>query len=382
MANTIPSALITAMYLAMDQVSREMVGFIPAVTLDPAAARAALDQSVYSGVAPAATATDITPAATSPDDGDQTLGSVSITITKGRRVPFRWNGEQTQAVNNGPGAQTIKQNQIAQALRTLTNEIEIDLGLLYKKASRAYGTAGTTPFGTAGDFTDAAQARKILADNGSPMSDLQLVVNTAAGAVFRGKQSQVQISGDPNFQRNGILIDIHGFQIRESAGVVSHTKGTGASYAVNNASGYAVGSTTIAVDTGTGTIVAGDVLTNSQAGRDGNKYVVGTALSAGSLALNAPGNRVAWVDDDTVAVGNSYAANLAFSRSAIVLATRAPALPEEGDIAVDRMLITDPLSGLTFELSMYPQYRQMQYELAIVWGTACIKPEHTAILLG
>jgi hypothetical protein len=381
MANTLTN-LIPDVYAAMDIVSRELVGFIPAVTLDPSAARAALNQTVRTAVAPAATATDITPAVTPPDDGDQTIGSASLTITKARRVPFRWNGEQTLGVNSGPGWRQIQVNQIAQAIRTLVNEIETDLGLLYKKASRAYGAAGTTPFGTAGDFTDAAQVRKILADNGSPLSDLQLVLNTSAGAVFRGKQSQAQITGDPNFQRNGVLIDIHGFQVRESAGVANHTKGTGASYAINNASGYAAGSTTIAVDTGTGTIVAGDVFTNTQAGRDSNKYVVGTALSAGSLVLNAPGNRVAWVDNDTVAVGDSYAANLAFSRSAIVLATRAPALPEPGDSAVDRMTVTDPLSGITFEISMYAQYRQMQYEVAVAWGAACIKPEHTAILLG
>lgn len=381
MANTIPSALITTMYAAMDTVSREMVGFIPAVTLDPSAARAALNQTVYAAIAPAAAAGDITPAAASPDDGDQTLGTLALTITKARRVAFRWNGEQFLTAQNGPGGQQIQTNQIAQAIRTLVNEIEVDLGRLYQKASRAYGTAGTTPFATAGDFTDAAEVRKILADNGAPMTDLQLVLNTTAGAKFRGKQAQWQTTGNTGFQESGVFERLHGLSLRESAGVANHTKGTGTSYQLNNAAGYAAGSTTVAVDTGSGTIVAGDVFTNSQSGRDANKYVVGTALSAGSLALNAPGIQKAWVDDDTVAVGNSYAANLAFSRSAIILATRTPALPPEGDIAVDRMQITDPMSLLTFELSMYPQYKQMQYELAIVWG-ATAKPEHCAILLG
>lgn len=382
MANTIPTELISYLYAAMDIVSREMVGFIPAVTLDPSAARAALNEDVYSFTTANATASDITPAVNSPDDGDQTLGKVKITITKSRCVPIRWNGEQSRALNNGVGRSTVQGNQITQAVRTLVNEIEADLAGLYKTTSRAYGTAGTTPFGTAGDYTDAAEVRRILVDNGAPRSDLQIVMNTAAGAKFRGKQSDAAGQGTDQLLRQGVLLDVHGMALRESAQVKNHTKGTGSGYAVNNASNYAAGSTTLAADTGSGTILAGDILTNTTSGRDTNKYVVGTALSAGSLAINAPGLVNAWTDNDTLAVGNSYAANMAFSRSALVLATRVPATPAEGDAATDRMTITDPLSGLTLEIAMYPQYKQVRYEVAVAWGVANIKPEHTAILLG
>jgi hypothetical protein len=379
MGNTIPSALIAYLYAAMDIVSRELVGFIPAVTLDPSAARAALNQEVYTGVAPAASATDITPGVTPPDDGDQTIGSTKIVITKARRVPFRWNGEQSLALDNGPGRASIQGNQVIQALRTLVNEIEADLASLYATTSRAYGTAGTTPFATAGDFTDAAEVRRILVDNGAPITDLQLVVNTAAGAKFRGKQAQVYMAGTDVLQRQGILLDIHGFQIRESAAIKNHAKGTGANYLTNLGSPLAIGATAIAVDTGAGTVLAGDVVTFNG---DANQYVVGTALAAGSLSIGAPGLRAALADGVAMTVGNSYAANVAFSRSALVLATRAPALPVEGDMADDRMTITDPLSGLSFEIAMYKQYRQVQYEVAIAWGKANIKPEHTALLLG
>ena len=41
--------------------------------------------------------------------------------------------------------------------------------------------------------------------------------------------------------------------------------------------------------------------------------------------------------------------NMAFSRSAIVLATRMPERPQEGDMAIDVMTIQDPRSGLAFE---------------------------------
>jgi len=378
MPNTLTN-LIPDLYAAMDVVSRELVGFIPAVHVDGQAARAAVNETVRSPVAPPAVATDITPGVTPPDDGDQTIGNRTMTITKARRVPVRWNGEQTLGINNGPGVLTVRAQQFAQAMRTLVNEIEADLAALYKTTSRAYGTAGTTPFGTAGDYSDAAFVRKILVDNGAPTSDLQLVINTTAGATFRGKQSQAQMAGSEQLQRQGVLLDVHGMSIRESAQVKNHVKGTGANYLVNNAANYAAGATALAVDTGTGTVLAGDIVTFTD---DANKYVTGTALAAGSMALNEPGLRAALADNTAMTVGNGYAANMAFDRSAICLATRAPALPTEGDAATDRFMLTDPRSGLTFEVSVYPQYRQVQHEISIAWGVANYKPEHTAILLG
>src|SRR5689334_21059553 len=65
-ANTL-TGLIPTMYNALDIVSREMVGYIPAVTLDAQMARAAVNQTVTSPVAPASSATDITPGVTPPD---------------------------------------------------------------------------------------------------------------------------------------------------------------------------------------------------------------------------------------------------------------------------------------------------------------------------
>lgn len=378
MANTLTS-LIPDLYAALDTVSREQIGLVPAVTLDAGVSRAAVGQTVRSAVAPASTASDITPGVTPPNDGDQSIGNATISISKARRVPVRWSGEEQLGINSGPGYLSIRANQFAQAMRTLCNEIEADIAALYKTSARAYGTAGTAPFGTAGDYSDAALVRQILVDNGAPISDLQLVLNTTAGAVFRGKQSQAQMAGDASMQRQGILLDLHGMAVRESAQIKNHTKGTGTSYQTNNVSGYAVGSTTIALDTGSGTVVAGDVVTFNG---NTDKHVIATALSGGSMAIGAPGLRAALADNVAMTIGNNYAANMAFARSAIVLATRAPALPEEGDSATDRMMITDPRSGLTFEVAVYPQYRQVQYEISIAWGVANVKPEHSAILLG
>lgn len=374
--------LIPDLYSALDVVSRELVGFIPAVTRDSTADRAAVGQSVRSFVAPASTASDITPAVVPPDDGDQAIGNVPILITKARRVPVRWNGEQSLGLNNnGPGVLNVRANQFAQAMRTLVNEMEADLGALHASSSRAYGTAGTTPFATT--LADPANARRILSDNGQWTGDMHLVIDTAAGANMRTltQLTKANENGGDQILRQGVLMDIHGFAIRESAGVKqSVAVGTGASYTTDTA-GYAVGATAITLITGTGTVVAGDVVTFAG---DSNKYVVASGVAApGVITLAAPGLRKA-IPTSATALSITAAAtrNLAFARSSIVLATRAPALPDNGDLAIDRTSITDDRSGITFEIAAYAQYRQMQYEICAAWGVKAIKPEGMAILLG
>jgi hypothetical protein len=363
-------------------VSRELVGFIPAVTLDAQSSRAAVNQSVRSFVAPASSAGDITAGVTPPNDGDQTIGDQEIKITKARRVPIRWTGEDERG--SGPAAAAIQGAQIQQAIRTLCNEIEADIADLYKVASRAAGAAATTPFGTAGDYTAASLTRKILVDNGAPVSDLQLVLDTAAGANLRGKQASSSQEFGDSMLRQGVLLDINGMMVRESGQTKTHTKGTGAS-ATTNTAGYAVGATTITLaSAGTGTILAGDVITFAG---DTNQYVVTTGdadvSGGGTVVLAAPGLRQAIAASATaITVVASSPRNLGFARSAIVLAQRLPALPANGDLASDRTSIVDPRSGLSFEVALYPQYRQMQWEVSCAWGVKVIKPEHVAILLG
>jgi len=386
-ANTITN-LTVELYNALDVVSRELTGLIPSVTHDMGFERAAVGQTVRSPVAPTAAATDITPAVTPPDDGDQTIGNVDMTITKARRVPVRWNGEQRLMLdNNGAEYNVILRNQFAQAMRTLTNEVEADLASLHVKFSRAYGVAGTTPFATAGDFTDASFAAKLLKDNGAPATGNNLVLDTSAGATLSGKQSRADIAGNTDMQTRGVLLDKAGFAIRESGQIV---QGFGSNVITANVTVTGVepvGETSINVTTdGSGEVagVAGDLITLAG---DTEKYMLAADVTignstTGNIVIAEPGLRAATEATQVVSGVAASARNMAFAPSAIALATRAPALPEQGDSAVDRMIIQDPVSGLAFEISMYAQYRQMQYEIALVWGYECVKSEHGIVLLG
>ena len=382
MANTLTN-LIPDLYEGLDVVSREMTGFIPSVSMDNSAERAALDQTIYIPQTQAQSAAANTPAQLVPDTGDQTIGNQTMTIDNSYHVPIRWNGEQTRGYKtNGTFSSTLSQ-QVAQSIRTLVNLVETDIAGEAIRASRAYGTAGTTPFGS--DLSDLANIKKILNDNGAPF-DRQLVLDSAGmvNLLNLTNLTQVNAAGTDQALRNGMIERLFGFNVWESGNVYTHTAGTGAS-ATTDDTGYAIGSTTITLaSAGTGTILAGDVITFAG---DTNKYVVvsgDTDVSdGGTVTIAEPGLKQAIAASATaITVGSAYTGNLAFDRSAIHLATRLPAMPEGGDFAIDSTTITDPRTGLTFEFVLYPQFRQNVIHVALAWGTKLIKPEHTAILLG
>lgn len=380
-ANTLTN-IIPTLYEALDVVSREQVGFIPAVHRDSAAERAAVGEVINIPIVPVQTAGDITPGVTAPASGDQDIGNTTMTISKSRMVPVRWTGEEQKGVRNSGLYPSVQTQRIQQAFRTLCNEVEADLAALYVNASRAYGTPGTAPFGTAGDLSDSAQILRILEDNGTPTSDLHAVMGSGAIANLRGKQSvlfKVNESGTSDLLRRGIIGDLHGAMIHNSGQVKTPASGTGASY-TTNAAGYAIGATEITLITGTGTVLAGDVVTFAG---DTNKYMVATALTGGKINIAEPGLRKA-IGASATAMTISAASerSLYFPRNAIALIARAPEMPDVGDMSDDVVDIMDPVSGLVFQVAMYKQYRQVKLEIGLAWGVKAVASRHIAALLG
>ena len=390
MGSSTITGLLPTLYEALDIVSRELVGFIPAVSRDTSAERAALGQQILVPITTAQAAQDVIPGVTPPDTGDQTINNVAMTITKSKMVPIRWNGEQQRGLRNAGEYEGILRNQFAQGFRTLANLIETDLfNAAYQNASRAYGTPGTAPFGIAGDLSDSAQLRKLLDDNGAPQTDLQLVTGSAAVANLRGKQTillKANENGSDAFRRSGAIAEIplDGFTLHNSNAIQAVAKGTGAGYVTSGDTAPGVNQSVLV--TGTGTVLAGDVI--QYAGDANNKYVVNTGVTGpGTITLGNPGVRQDEPTGTAITIGNAYTPNVGFSKSAMQLIARPPATPldESGrpmDSALDSMILTDPFSGLSFEVSMYAQYKQIQYQVAIAWGVAAIKSNHIAILQG
>lgn len=386
-ANTL-TALIPDLYAAMDTVSRELVGYTPSITRSATVERAAVGQTVTYPIAPAQAAFDVTPAMQVPEPPDNTFDVGTMAITKSRAVPWGFTGEEQRALNNGvgPGLMTAQAMVIAQAMRTLTNEAEADIAAAAAAgASRAWGTAGTTPFAT-DDLSPIAQLRRILNENGAPLTGRSLVLEgmAASNLITVKNLSRVNESGTQMTLRQGELLDVYGFSIKETGQTVTHTTGTAAS-STTNAAGYARGAKTITLAAaGTGTFTAGDVV---QFAGDTNKYVVATGDSdvsnGGTIVLQAPGLRVAIPAAATaITKAATYTANVAFSSDALQAAYRAPAMPVEGDLRLDSMILQDPRSGLPFEFSIWPGYRKVRGEVAMAWGQKVVKNEHVALLMG
>lgn len=382
MANTL-TAVAPVLYSAAKEVANEPYGMLDAINLDFDDKGVAKGDTVYVPAMPTTSAADFTPSNTSSTGTSSTPTTTAVTITQSRKVSSHLTGEQIRSLENGdPNRMEWARQWAAQAMRTLRNEAESDAwDAALAGASRAYGTAGTTPF--ASDLSALTNVRKILKDNGAPMSDLQFVGDTAAelNLLNLGIVQQAYQAGNAEQLRSGNLDRHFGFNLRASAQVSTHTAGTNSGGTTDNA-GYSIGDTTLTLaSAGTGTILASDVITFAG---DTNKYVVGTGdadvSDGGTVVLNAPGLRTALsAATKAITTTATYTGNLAFERSAIVGITRPPLIP--ANPTIQQMPISDQY-GNTYLMLQIAQYGQITWEIHLAWGFKTVNGEFSAIVLG
>jgi hypothetical protein len=386
MANTL-TALAPTLFDALGTVAGEPAGVLDSIDVRTSNLSINSDNSVTIPVAPVASTATYTPAMTTTAASDQTASSITITYTANLESGFNLTGEDIRSLENGGDnmREWVRQN-TEQSMRALRNAAAAAASLAIKQGgSRAYGTAGTTPF--ASDLTPLTNARKILRDNGAPMTDLQCVVDSSSylNLINLGVVQQSYMAGSDAERRSGAVGKQFGFSIREDGNIASHTKGTGTGYDIVGA-GEAVGQTVLSLEGGSsGTILAGDIVTFSGGTTDANKYCVvsgGTATGAasGTITIGNPGLKIVKVDADEMTIGNSYSPNFAFERNAVVGFMRAPYIPENSNIKT--IPITDPKTGLSFTMCEITGDGMIKYRLHLAYGFKVIQSEYVVIILG
>lgn len=372
--------MIPTLYSALDIVSRELVGVIPTATIDATASGVSMGQVVRVPITGKSVVEDGQSSKDNPNPSDEEIESTDITINKWRRTKMTWTGEEENAIAGV--INPVRAQLYAQKMRAVINEMEADganaliAGALSK--GMVQGTAGTTPFDS--DLKPLTAMYKKLVDVGAPTEQLEFVMNTEAGMNLRNltQLQKVNEAGTGDLLRQGVLGNLFKFNLRESAGFSSHKKGTGTGYLVNGIAKK--GDHIIAIDTGSGTFKAGDIITF---GDDPTQYVVKNDVPSGATSIEIINELVADVADDTaIAIGADYTASAGFARGGLILANRLPLVPAGGDNAIDRTVITDPVSGISFEVAVWGGAYQNTMTFSTCWGWKNIKGEHSVALLG
>jgi hypothetical protein len=286
-------------------------------------------------------------------------------------------GEQMRSLENGGNYQEWVRQWAEQSMRSLRNLAEADAAAAIKiGASRAVGTAGTTPFAT--DLDLIVDVKQVLRDNGCPFSDPQLVINSAAAAKLQklGIYQQAYAAGSDEERRSGLYKPQFGFQLRDSAGISTHTSGAASNYVTNG--GELAKAIALTVKTGSDPILAGDVF--SLQDRPGEYYVVSNALTgAGELLINRPGLIGATANAKALTFTANYTPSFAFERSAVVGIMRPPLIP--ANPTIKQMAISDKF-GHSYLMLEIAQYGQVIWEMHLAYGFKVVQPEHVALILG
>ena len=165
MATTL-TALAPTLFSAAQVVSGEPAGVLDAINTTWDDKGVAKGDSVGIPYAPVQATDDFAASNVLPAGDDNTAAVVSVKITQSKKTkPMVLTGEQIRSLENGGNYQEWVRQWAEQSMRSLRNLAEADAAEYIKQgASRAVGTAGTTPF--ASDLDLIVDAKQILRDNG------------------------------------------------------------------------------------------------------------------------------------------------------------------------------------------------------------------------
>lgn len=314
-------------------------------------------------VPPTVVARDVSPGVTPAAAPDVTENTVPLKLDKWKEAPITFTDkDRVEAID------ASVEMAVFAAVDAIAEEVNASIMALYPEVYEYVGTAGTTPFGS--NYGDATAARKLLNQNKALLGQRRMVINPDAeeNAINLGSFADASFSTDPSVIIEGAIGRKLGFDWAMDQQIPTHTAGSGSGYLVNGTP--AIGDTTVPVDTGTGTLVVGDVI--SFAGHS-QTYTVTAAHAGGAGSLSiSPALKAAPADNAAVTIRASHAVNLAFHRNAFALAVRAFRPPVSN---ADVLTMVDDKTGLPLRLEVTRQNKQDNWSLDLLWGVKTIRPD-------
>lgn len=340
-------------------------------------------------ISSARTATDVSPAATSPDPTAVTSATVQIPLNNWQKSNF---GLTDNDLNKIYADEHFIPLEMGECFEALAAAINASVFAEYKGVYGYTGTAGTTPFGPGVTVTSATDLRKILNQQKAPLVNRRGVLNfdAEAAALALSQFSDAEKVGGSDVKINGEIGRKFGIDWNADDAVPTHTAGTITTGLIAKASTtQAVGTKAItcttAASTGACALLVGDIITF--AGHS-QTYVLTANATQASAATDVtvniePGLTKALTGSEAVTVKASHVVNLGFHRDAFALAMRAPdaGLKEIIDVA-NTVTLADPVSGLVMRLEVIRQYKQVLWEVDCMWGAKLVRPEFASRLAG
>jgi hypothetical protein len=313
----------------------------------------------------------VTPDRIAPVTTDITTTSSTITLNKWYEAPFYMSDRDIMEIMNG----SIPM-QASEAIKAVGNQINSDIMALYKGLYGFAGSPGTTPFGV--DVSEATDARKVLNKQLAPLTDRRFVMDPDAEAQALGLRAfqDMSYTGGAGAINDGMIKNKLGFSWYMDQMVPSHTKGAENGAYTTTAAGFALGTKTIPLITGAGTIVVGDVVTFAG---DTQTYVVTTGIAAPGSIVIEPGLKIAIPAIATAVTvkgvaSTAYPQNLAFHRDCFGFASRPLADSAEG-LGNLIQSVADPVSGIAIRLEVSREHKRTRYSFDVLYGCDIVRRE-------
>lgn len=283
---------------------------------------------------------------------DTTEQTVALVVATQKHVPVQFFSSELTLSLDDFSSRILKP-----AMSVLASTVAADIGTALAVGShQLVGTAGTTP----SSFLTYTQAGELLDWQTAPRDGNRAILlnPTAMAATADAQKGLFHASAEISSQyTTGVVEQMTGFKFMMDQALPTITNGAGASYLTNGAPPLVSGTATLAVDTGTGALSAGQVFTiagvfeinpdTKQSTGRLKQFVVAVAYAggAGNITLgqiiftSGPYQNVSTALPDNTALtlvglaSTGYPHSFALHRDACVLATADLELPKGLDMA-------------------------------------------------